>query len=77
MRAFAEQPLLAAWYAHLDIELALSEFRSQMDAKRLKAIEKLLAKAHTSGQHEGAGQADHRGRRAAADHQRPPADRPG
>ena len=27
--------------------------------------------------HEGRGQADHRGRRAAADHQRPPADRPG
>ena len=28
-------------------------------------------------QHEGAGQADHRGRRAAADHQRPADDRPG
>ena len=29
------------------------------------------------GQYPGAGQADHRGRRAAADHQRPPDDRPG
>ena len=48
MRGFAEQPLLAVWYAHLDIEPALSELRSQMDAKRFKAAEKLLAKAHTS-----------------------------
>ena len=48
MRAFAGQPLLAVWYAHLDIEPALGEFRSQMNAKRFKATEKLLAKAHTS-----------------------------
>ena len=48
MRAFAGQQLLAVWYAHLDIEPALGEFRSQMDAKRFKATEKLLAKAHTS-----------------------------
>ncbi len=48
MRAFAAQPLLTAWYAHLDIEPALGEFRSQMKAKRFKAAEKLLAKAHTS-----------------------------
>ena len=48
MCAFAGQPLLAVWYAHLDIEPALGEFRSQMKAKRFKATEKLLAKAHTS-----------------------------
>ena len=48
MRGFAEQPLLAVWYAHLDIEPALTEFRSQLKAKRFKAAEKLLAKAHTS-----------------------------
>ncbi|MGD0928789.1 MAG: DUF2252 domain-containing protein [Streptosporangiaceae bacterium] len=48
MRGFAEQPFLEVWYAHLDIEPALSEFRSQVKAKRLKAFEKLLAKAHTS-----------------------------
>ena len=48
MRAFAEQPLLDVWYAHLDIEPALAQFRSQLKAKRYKLAEKLLAKAHTS-----------------------------
>jgi Uncharacterized protein conserved in bacteria (DUF2252) len=33
MRGFAEQPFLEVWYAHLDIEPALSEFRSQVKAK--------------------------------------------
>ena len=36
MRRFAEQPFLDVWYAHLDIEPALAEFRSQVKAKRLK-----------------------------------------
>ena len=48
MRGFAEQPFLDVWYSHLDIEPALSGFRSQIKAKKLKAFEKLLAKAHTS-----------------------------
>ena len=48
MRAFAQQPLLEVWYAHLDIEPALAQFRSQVKAKRYKLAEKLLAKAHTS-----------------------------
>ena len=48
MRAFAEQPFLDVWYAHLDIEQAIGEFRSQIKAKRLKAAEKMLAKAHTA-----------------------------
>jgi uncharacterized protein (DUF2252 family) len=47
MRTFAEQTFLEVWYAHLDIEQAIREFRSQMKAKRFKAAEKLLAKAHT------------------------------
>ena len=47
MRAFADQPLLEVWYAHLDIEQAIGEFRSQMKAKRFKKAEALLAKAHT------------------------------
>ena len=34
MRGFAEQPLLEVWYAHLDIEQAMGEFRSQIKAKR-------------------------------------------
>jgi uncharacterized protein (DUF2252 family) len=47
MRAFAEQPFLDVWYAHLDIEPALREFRSEVKAKRFKATEALLAKAHS------------------------------
>ena len=48
MRAFAGQPLLEVWYTHVDIEQAIREVRSQVQAKRLKAGQKLLAKAHTS-----------------------------
>ena len=47
MRAFAGQPLLEVWYAHLDIEQAIGEFRAQMKAKRFKKAQALLAKAHT------------------------------
>jgi uncharacterized protein (DUF2252 family) len=47
MRGFAQQPLLDVWYAHLDIEPAIGEFRSQVKAKRFKAAEGLLARAHT------------------------------
>ena len=39
---------LDVWYAHLDVEEAIAQFRSQVKAKRVKAAEKLLAKAHTS-----------------------------
>src|SRR5213075_3072672 len=48
MAGFAEQPFLDVWYAHLDIEPVLAQFRSQMKAKGFKAAQKLLAKAHTS-----------------------------
>ena len=47
MRGFADQPLLDVWYAHLDIEQAIGQFRSQMKAKRFKKAQTLLAKAHT------------------------------
>ena len=47
MRQFAKQPYLAVWYAHLDIEQAVAEFQSQLKAKRFKAAQALLAKAHT------------------------------
>jgi uncharacterized protein (DUF2252 family) len=47
MQEFAEQSFLDVWYTHLDIEPALREIKSQIKAKRLKAFEKLLAKAHT------------------------------
>ena len=48
MREFAEQTFLDVWYAHMDIEPAVAEFRSQFKAKRFKLAEKMLAKAHTS-----------------------------
>jgi uncharacterized protein (DUF2252 family) len=48
MRTFAQQPLLDVWYAHLDIEQAINQFRSQLKKKRLKAAKGLLAKAHAS-----------------------------
>jgi uncharacterized protein (DUF2252 family) len=47
MRAFAGQPLLDVWYAHLDIEQAIGELQAQVKAKRFKAAKGLLAKAHT------------------------------
>ena len=51
MRGFAGQPFLDVWYAHLDIEPVLNEFRSQIKSrtkvKRLKATQALMAKAHT------------------------------
>src|SRR6266545_1660914 len=54
MRGFASQTILAVWYAHLNIEDALAEYRSTLTGHRLKenkkglkAAETLLAKAHT------------------------------
>ncbi|MGY4768220.1 DUF2252 domain-containing protein [Kribbella sp. CWNU-51] len=47
MRAFAKQTFLQVWYAHLDIEDAIGQFRSQMKPRGFKETEKLLAKAHT------------------------------
>jgi uncharacterized protein (DUF2252 family) len=47
MRGFAEQTFLDVWYAHLDIEQAIREFRSQMKTKRVTEVEEMLAKAHT------------------------------
>jgi hypothetical protein len=47
MRAFAGQHFIDVWYAHLDIEDALSEYRSQLKAKSVKATQTLVAKART------------------------------
>ena len=47
MRSFAQQHFLDVWYAHLDVEAAIAEFRSQLKAKRVKLTEKMVAKAHT------------------------------
>jgi len=47
MRAFAGQHLMDVWYAHLDVDDTISAFRSQFKAKRVKATEKMVAKART------------------------------
>jgi uncharacterized protein (DUF2252 family) len=54
MRGFATQTILDVWYAHLNIEDAVAEYRSTLTSHErkehkadLKATEKLLAKAHT------------------------------
>jgi uncharacterized protein (DUF2252 family) len=48
MRGFADQTFMDVWYAHVDIEPVVAEFRSQMKAKSYKEAQKMLAKAHTS-----------------------------
>jgi uncharacterized protein (DUF2252 family) len=47
MRAFAGQPFLAVWYAHLDVEDAIAQYQSQLKKSRVKATKKMVAKAHT------------------------------
>jgi len=47
MREFAGQPFLAVWYAHLDVEDTIAQFQSHLKKKRLKATEKMVAKART------------------------------
>ena len=47
MRAFADQSFLGVWYAHLDVEDAIGRFQSQLKKKRVKATQKMVAKAHT------------------------------
>ncbi|HZM77487.1 MAG TPA: DUF2252 domain-containing protein [Candidatus Limnocylindrales bacterium] len=45
IRTFARQPFLEVWYAHLDIEDAIDDFKAQMTAKRLKDSKVMAAKA--------------------------------
>ncbi|HJY25223.1 MAG TPA: DUF2252 domain-containing protein, partial [Actinomycetes bacterium] len=54
MRAFAIQSILTVWYAHLNIEEALAEYKSTLTTRQLKerkanvkAAEAMLAKART------------------------------
>jgi uncharacterized protein (DUF2252 family) len=54
MAGFATQPILEVWYAHLNIEDAVAEYRATLTPRKskeqkadLKATQKLLAKAHT------------------------------
>jgi uncharacterized protein (DUF2252 family) len=47
MRGFADQSLLDVWYAHLDVEDAMSEFSTGIKAKRVKTLDSMVAKART------------------------------
>jgi len=47
MRGFANQGNLAVWYARLDIEQALQDFRSQLSTEGARRTEAALAKART------------------------------
>jgi uncharacterized protein (DUF2252 family) len=54
MRTFATQTILTVWYAHLDIENAIADFRSTLTRRKLKedkagikATDRLLAKGRT------------------------------
>src|ERR1700758_2898235 len=47
MRQFAGMTNLDVWYAHLEVEPLVQEFRSQFKAKQVKRTEKTLAKART------------------------------
>ncbi len=47
MRQFADMNNLAVWYARLEVTEAMQPLRDQLDAKRMKLLEKNLAKART------------------------------
>jgi uncharacterized protein (DUF2252 family) len=47
MRTFAGQSLMDVWYAHMDIEQTIGQFRSQIKAKKVKMGQEMLAKAHS------------------------------
>jgi uncharacterized protein (DUF2252 family) len=54
MRAFAAQPILDVWYAHLEMDQAIADYKATLSARklkerraRLKATEGALAKART------------------------------
>jgi len=47
IRDFANQSVMSVWYAHLDVEDRIGEFRAKIPPKRFKAAQKMLAKAHT------------------------------
>ncbi len=47
IREFAEQSVMAVWYAHTDVEQEIRRFRAEIPKARFKAAQKMLAKAHT------------------------------
>src|SRR5262245_42959786 len=46
MRGFASMGDLDVWYARIDVEDALETWRSHVSSRRVKALERELAKAH-------------------------------
>ena len=74
MQQFAGMPNLAVWYARLDIEPRLAALRDHSSRRPSSGRSDAGQGAH-QGQYERVLQADPRGRRRAADHQRPAADR--
>jgi len=47
MREFAEQRQLDIWYAHLDVDQAIADLRSQLTSRQFKTMESLAAAART------------------------------
>jgi uncharacterized protein (DUF2252 family) len=47
MRDFAGRSLMEVWYARLDADRAVEQFRSQIKAKRFNKTQAMVAKAHT------------------------------
>jgi hypothetical protein len=83
MRSFAAQPILAVWYAHVDVDETLAKFKSTMSARQLrsgktpiKATERLLATAPTRDSLQAIGKLTTTTGGPATDHQRPTPDRP-
>jgi uncharacterized protein (DUF2252 family) len=52
MQAFATQPFMDVWYAHFDVDDGIRQYKAQskkkIKAKRVKATEKMVAKAHSA-----------------------------
>ena len=47
IRSFAEMTNLEVWYAHLDVDKMLPEIKTQIDPKRVKLLDKAIAKVKT------------------------------
>jgi uncharacterized protein (DUF2252 family) len=47
MRGFARQTRMQVWYSHLDVDMAVAAHRSEMQPKRFKALQAMLAEAHS------------------------------
>ena len=61
MRAFADQPLLDVWYAHLDVEQAIGELPGPDEGEKVQEDPGAAGQGAHGRQHEGPAQAHHRG----------------